>query len=73
VPNCHIGRVVLGSMCVGVSVWMGWSGVRVAGLSLHYTLHQYMDRVPRKVKGQGGEKRESKPGLNFCHNFQWVI
>jgi len=31
--NYHIGRVVLGSMCVGVSVWLGWSGVRVAGFS----------------------------------------
>ena len=31
--NCHIGRIVLGSMCVGVSVWLGWSGVRVAGWS----------------------------------------
>jgi len=24
---------VLGSMCVGVSVWLGWSGIRVAGWS----------------------------------------
>jgi len=23
--------IVLGSMCVGVSVWLGWSGIRVAG------------------------------------------
>jgi len=22
---------VLGSMCVGVSVWLGWRGIRVAG------------------------------------------
>ena len=29
--NYHIGRIVLGSMCVGVSVWVGWSGIRVAG------------------------------------------
>ena len=29
----HIGRIVLGSMCVGVSVWLGWSGIRVAGFS----------------------------------------
>ena len=27
-----VGRIVLGSMCVGVSVWLGWSGIRVAGL-----------------------------------------
>jgi len=32
--NYHIGRIVLGSMCVGVSVWMCWSGIRVAGWSL---------------------------------------
>ena len=31
--NYHIGRIVLGSMCVGVSVWLGWSGIRVAGRS----------------------------------------
>ena len=30
----HIGRVVLGSMCVGVSVWLGWSGVRVGHVVL---------------------------------------
>ena len=29
--NYHIGRIVLGSMCVGLSVWLGWSGIRVAG------------------------------------------
>jgi len=29
--NYHIGRIFLGSMCVGVSVWLGWSGIRVAG------------------------------------------
>ena len=28
--NYHIGRIVLGSMCVGVSVWLGWNGIRVA-------------------------------------------
>jgi len=31
--NYHIGRIVLGSMCVGVSVWLGWSGIRVAGFN----------------------------------------
>ena len=34
--NYHIGRIVLGSMCVGVSVRLGWSGIRVAGFSLHH-------------------------------------
>jgi len=27
----RIVRIVLGSMCVGVSVWLGWSGIHVAG------------------------------------------
>jgi len=27
--NYHIGRIFLGSMCVGVSVWLGSSGVRM--------------------------------------------
>ena len=29
--NYYIGHIVLGSMCVGVSVWLGWSGIRVGG------------------------------------------
>ena len=29
--NYHIGLIVLGSICVGVSVWLGWSVIRVAG------------------------------------------
>jgi len=29
--NYHIGRIVLGSMCVGISVCLGWSSIRVAG------------------------------------------
>ena len=33
--NYHIGRIVLGSMCVGVSLWLVWSGIRVAGGSLN--------------------------------------
>jgi len=37
--NYHIGRIVLGSMCVGVSVWLGWSGIRVAGFSLLHGYH----------------------------------
>jgi len=27
----HISCIVLGSMCVGDSVWLDWSGIRVAG------------------------------------------
>ena len=35
--NYHIGRVVIGSMCVGDSVWLGRSGIRVAGWSFSNT------------------------------------
>jgi len=28
--NYHIGRIVLGSLCVGDLVRLGWSGIRVA-------------------------------------------
>jgi len=31
--NYHIGRYVLDSLCVGDSVWLGWSGIRIAGWS----------------------------------------
>jgi len=34
--NYHIGRIVLGSMCVGVSVWLVWSVIRVASFSLQH-------------------------------------
>jgi len=30
---------VLVSMCVGVSVWLGWGGIRVAGSSLPHGYH----------------------------------
>jgi len=29
--------IVLGSMCVGESVWLGWSGIRVAGWNMDTT------------------------------------
>ena len=37
--NYHIGRIVLGSLCFGVSVWLGLSGVRVARFSLQHGRH----------------------------------
>ena len=30
---------VLASMCVGVSVWLGWGGIRVAGFNLPHGYH----------------------------------
>jgi len=29
--NYHIGRLVLGLLCVGVRVLFGWGGIRAAG------------------------------------------
>ena len=41
--NYHIGRIVLGSMCVGVSLWLGWSGIRVAGF--HFLCAQHVSDI----------------------------
>jgi len=35
--NYHIDRIVLGSMCVGVSVWLGWSSIRSAACNTETT------------------------------------
>ena len=35
--NYHIGRYVLGSLCVGDSVWLGLSGIRVAACNMDTT------------------------------------
>ena len=56
--NYRIGHIVLGSMCVGVSVWLGWSGIRVAGFNKNEnfkcsppTLHTFLsDYHPRGFK-----------------------
>jgi len=32
--NYQIGRIALGSMCVGVSVWLGWSGIALGSMSV---------------------------------------
>ena len=38
--NCHIGRFVLGLLCVGDFVWLGLSSVCVAGFSLQQTTNR---------------------------------
>jgi len=48
--NYHIGRIILGSMCVGVSVWSGWCGVRVAGFSLQLWAHKKWDKIASDIK-----------------------
>ena len=47
--NYHIGRIVFGSMCVGVSVWLGWSGIRVAGRSKNNTTNVVIQQNSRSL------------------------
>jgi len=37
--NYYIGRYVLGSLCVGDLVWLGWSGIHVAGFIQQHGYH----------------------------------
>jgi len=39
--NCHIGRFVFGSLCVGDLVWLGRSGIRVAGFKVGLLFFNY--------------------------------
>jgi len=38
-PHSSHWLCVLVSMCVGVSVWLGWGGIHVAGFSLPHGYH----------------------------------
>jgi len=60
--NYHTGRIVLGSMCVGVSVWLGWSGIRVAGLS---GACDYSVELPQRHGGRGVGMGKSKSNQIF--------
>jgi len=59
--NYHIGCIVLGSMCVGVLVWLVWSGIHVAGFSLQHGYHS----KPTTPKLQHTSKQEQ---YNQCGN-----
>jgi len=48
--NYHIGRFVLGSMCVGDLVRLDLSGVRVAGFSLQQSSAKRETRKFRRQK-----------------------
>jgi len=66
--NYHIGCIVLGSMCVGVSVWLGWSGIRVAGWSLQ---HRYIYIYSLVFSLEGRAWQEPEPshvtGIALAH------
>jgi len=59
--NYHIGRIILGAMCVGVSVWLGWSGICVAGFILQLRYHSN----PTTPKFQHTSNQEQ---YNQCRN-----
>jgi len=49
--NYHIGRIVLGSMCVGVSVRLGWSGIRaVLQLATRIPLQTIHTETPTHIE-----------------------
>ena len=71
----QIGRIVLGSMCVGVSVWLGWNGIRVAGFSFfnyhndarsnkHKNRIFYVVLFLGNIDQQGVKKSDSKSKKN---------
>ena len=43
-------------MCVGVSVWLGWSGIRVAGFSRNSNTHQTKNNTTNVVIQQNSRK-----------------
>ena len=51
---------VLVSMCVGVPVWLGWGGIRVAGCSL---LHRYHPNQPHRNPNTHRNKN-TQPNIN---------
>jgi len=57
---------VLVSMCVGVSLWLGWGGIRVAGFSL---LH-----IETRTHNQCGDKIEkSQAPDDRCINVRNML
>ena len=59
--NYHIGRFVLGSLCVGDFVWLGCSGVRVASFSLQHG-HHSNQAAPNLQHTQPATRTPLKPG-----------
>jgi len=48
--NYHIGRIVLGSIRVGVSVWLGWSGIRELQPATRIPLQPNHIETPTHIK-----------------------
>jgi hypothetical protein len=52
----HIGRIVLGSMYVGVSVWLGWSDIRVHG--------HHPNPTPPKLQHTSNQEQYDQCGIS---------
>ena len=50
--NYDSGHIVLGSVCVGVSVWSGWSGIHGAACNAHRTKNNMTNVVIQHKKSQ---------------------
>jgi len=48
--NYHIGRIVLGSMCVGVSVWLGWNGMEKLKPATQIPLQTNQTETPKHIE-----------------------
>ena len=60
--NCHIGRIVLGSMYVGISVWLGWSGIRVAGRSFNLQHGYHSNPTTPKLQHTSNQEQYDQCG-----------
>ena len=61
--------IVLGSMCVGVAVWLGWSGIRVAGWSVQ---HGYNSN-PATPKPQHTSNQEQSTNVVIEENSRKLL
>jgi len=59
-------------MCVGVSVWLSWGGIRVAGFSLPHGYHPNI-RTPRTHNQCGDTIEKSQAPNDGCINVRNML
>ena len=65
---------VLVSMCVGISVRLGWGGIRVAGFSLQPSHTETPTHIETRTQDQCGDKTEkSQAPDDGCINFRNML
>ena len=60
--NYHIRRIVLGSMYVRVSVWLGWSGICVAGWSFSLQHGYHSNPTTPKLQHTSNQEKYDQCG-----------